>query len=74
MITVADGGPGVGDELQPRLFGEFQRDRSAAGSNGPGLGLSIVRTLSRAHGGDAWHEPNVPTGSRFLLRLPAIPN
>ena len=74
VITVADAGQGVGEELQARLFGEFQHDRGAVGSPGPGLGLSIVRTLARAHGGDAWYEPNVPAGSRFLVRLPAVPS
>ncbi len=74
LITVADRGAGVSDELLPRLFGEFQRDRGQVISLGPGLGLSIARTLARAHGGDAWYEPNAPTGSRFLVRLPTMPS
>jgi signal transduction histidine kinase len=70
-ISVTDAGTGVHEEFRPRLFSEFQRERGFIGEHGTGLGLSIVRTLARAYGGDAWHEPNQPTGSKFHVRLPA---
>ena len=53
-VTVADRGPGVPpDELQ-RVFDRFHRADTARGLPGSGLGLSIVRDVARAHGGDAF--------------------
>lgn len=74
-VLVRDRGDGVPDDVAPLLFEEFVRGRghSAARIPGTGLGLSIVRGLARAQGGDAWHEPNEPSGSVFALRLPTAP-
>jgi PAS domain S-box-containing protein len=72
-IRVSDSGDGVPEELVPRLFGRFVRGvRDGTGMPGSGLGLSIVRGLARANGGDAWYEANFPHGSRFCLRLPVV--
>ncbi|MEN9630405.1 MAG: hypothetical protein RJA10_3633 [Pseudomonadota bacterium] len=48
LLSVRDGGPGIGDELRQRLFQPF-----AAGSprNGSGLGLAICRDIALAAGG-----------------------
>jgi phosphoserine phosphatase RsbU/P len=72
-VLVCDSGAGVPQDIESVLFEEFVRGRghSAAQIPGTGLGLSIVRGLARAQGGDAWHEPNVPVGSVFALRLPS---
>jgi len=74
-ITVTDAGPGVPDDFAARLFEKFAQ--ASTGSrregSGTGLGLSIVRGLARAGGGDAWYEPNIPTGARFCVRLPSAP-
>ena len=67
VLEVRDGGGGVEADLLPRLFGKFQRGTSQEGT---GLGLFIVRELARAHGGDAWYEPQPGGGSCFSLRLP----
>jgi signal transduction histidine kinase len=69
-IRVRDHGNGIPDELIPRLFGKFARGESSASLGGTGLGLSIVQGLARANGGDAWYEPNDPSGSCFAVRLP----
>jgi signal transduction histidine kinase len=70
-IRVRDHGPGVPAEFVPRLFERFARavDR-ASDVEGTGLGLSIVQGLARANGGDAWYEPNPPSGACFAVRLP----
>ena len=65
-ITVEDAGPGVTEEVQPRLFERFARGSSATGS---GLGLAIARSYARAHGGDLIYAPG-PRGARFELLLP----
>lgn len=46
LITVTDSGPGVPDQLLPRLFMPFVTSKS----NGTGLGLAISRTIVEAHG------------------------
>jgi signal transduction histidine kinase len=65
-IAVEDSGPGVSDEVRPRLFERFARADSAVGS---GLGLSIARAYARAHGGDIVYEQR-DRGARFELVLP----
>jgi signal transduction histidine kinase len=71
-VLVRDQGTGVPADIAPVLFEEFVRGRGHAAARipGTGLGLSIVRGLARAQGGDAWHEPNLPNGAVFALRLP----
>lgn len=72
-VVVADHGDGVPETFRDRLFEKFaQADAGPTRrSSGTGLGLSIVRGLARAQGGDAWYEPNDPSGSRFAVRLEA---
>jgi two-component system sensor histidine kinase KdpD len=52
-LTIEDGGPGVPDEVLPRLFEKFYRvPGSGAGSrSGTGIGLAVVRGLVEAMGG-----------------------
>ncbi|MDX6668285.1 MAG: two-component system, OmpR family, sensor kinase [Solirubrobacteraceae bacterium] len=70
-IAVEDDGPGVPDELAPRIFERFVRGGGErAGSSG--LGLAIVRAVAEGHGGSVALErsPN-GSGARFVVRLPA---
>jgi signal transduction histidine kinase len=71
-LVVCDEGPGVAEDFQERVFEKFARydKRHSRDNQGTGLGLSIVRGLARAAGGDAWYEPNQPTGACFGIRLP----
>ena len=66
QIAVEDRGPGVPDEVRPRLFERFSRSADARGS---GLGLAIARGYAQAHGGDLVYAPG-GEGARFELRLP----
>lgn len=62
-IVVHDEGSGVSEEVQGQLF-----ERFATGSrHGTGLGLFLVRELSRAHGGDATYRPS---DGAFVVTLP----
>jgi len=74
-ICVADGGEGVPDDFVPHLFERFSRAQSgvAPTRSGTGLGLYIVRELVEANGGTIRFEPNRPSGSRFVVELPADP-
>jgi PAS domain S-box-containing protein len=68
-IRVSDQGPGVSSAIQPRLFDRFATGRHR---DGTGLGLFIVRELTRAQGGDAFYEPasaGTPAGA-FVIALP----
>lgn len=70
-IRVRDCGPGVLADLVPELFEPFVRGPQESGRvPGTGLGLAIVRGLVEAQGGEAWYEPNRPTGACFGIRLP----
>ncbi|HVL81927.1 MAG TPA: HAMP domain-containing sensor histidine kinase [Actinomycetota bacterium] len=69
-IAVSDSGSGVPEVFVPRMFERFSRAESARGTPGSGLGLSIVRGLAAANGGEIRYEPNAPTGSRFVVSLP----
>jgi signal transduction histidine kinase len=72
-FTVEDDGPGFPPGSRERVFERFYRADSARSGPGSGLGLSIVRDLARAHGGDAWAEDVAPHGGRVVVRLSAIP-
>jgi signal transduction histidine kinase len=70
VLRVVDHGPGVPEDLVPRLFERFSRggDQSVRGT---GLGLPIVLGLARTAGGDAWYEPDAHGGgATFAVRLP----
>ena len=51
-----DRGPGIADEDLERVFDRFYRAPDARSLPGSGLGLSIVREVAAAHGGDAVRE------------------
>lgn len=75
-VTVADLGPGIPLEDQPRIFERFWRgdpSRGRAAGGGSGLGLSIVESLARAHGGEIALQSAPGAGSAFTLRLPLAP-
>jgi two-component system OmpR family sensor kinase len=71
VITVADNGPGIPDEIRGSLFERFARaDTSRARSTGStGLGLAIVEGLVRAHKGTIVVE-SVPGDTRFVVTVP----
>ncbi|AMY53352.1 sensor histidine kinase [Rhodococcoides fascians] len=71
FITVDDEGPGVAEADRERIFERLVRLNSARdrASGGVGLGLSIARTLARAHGGELVCLTG-PSGARFRLTLP----
>jgi signal transduction histidine kinase len=69
-IAVSDRGPGVPPEQRERIFEPFYRLPGASErEGGVGLGLSLVRTIARRHGGDARCENNPGGGARFVIFL-----
>lgn len=73
MVWVDDDGAGVAPSERERVFERFVRldEARARDDGGSGLGLSIVREVARAHGGDAWIGQSPSGGARFVLELPA---
>jgi PAS domain S-box-containing protein len=71
LISVADTGPGIAPSDMARLFDRFaqveDRDSGAAG-----LGLTIVRGVAHAHGGEVEVRSREGRGSVFTLRLPKL--
>ncbi|AEV84223.1 integral membrane sensor signal transduction histidine kinase [Actinoplanes sp. SE50] len=71
-IQWADDGPGFPHELLDRAFERFVRgDRSRTSATGAGLGLSIVRAVTIAHGGTAEVRNGPPLGGAVVtVHLP----
>jgi two-component system heavy metal sensor histidine kinase CusS len=74
-LTVSDTGAGISPEHLPRIFDRFYRaDRSSAGTQGGiGLGLAIVQSIMRLHGGTASVQSTLGKGATFTLSFPAAP-
>jgi len=71
VLTVDDSGAGIEEKARGRIFERFYRsDETSAEVAGSGLGLSIVRSILQAHGGDVECESRDAAGTRFILRLP----
>ncbi len=72
-FRVTDNGVGIPKTELKRIFKRFYRVPGpiAARTKGTGLGLYIVRSVARRHGGRAWAESEGPGhGSTFVLQLP----
>ena len=58
--SIIDEGTGVPDEKKGKLFERYARLHTMSQLRGQGLGLAIVRSLTRAYGGEAGVEDRVP--------------
>ncbi|MDJ0927108.1 MAG: ATP-binding protein [Gammaproteobacteria bacterium] len=65
-LRVSDNGPGVPREFQDKIFEPFFTSRA----DGTGLGLAVVRSVARAHGGDVTLDSTKRDGASFVIRLP----
>ncbi len=69
QFSVVDQGPGVPEEYQGRIFDRFFRVPGQA-RTGAGLGLSIAREITVAHGGRIGLHSEPGKGSDFYIVLP----
>ncbi|HZN90838.1 MAG TPA: ATP-binding protein [Thermoleophilaceae bacterium] len=72
-LVVGNSGPAVSAAAAARLAEPFERIERHAVSGGAGLGLSIVKAVSEAHGGSLRIEPRAEGGLEVTVRLPAAP-
>jgi len=71
-LEVSDRGIGIERNEQARIFEKFYRtcDPLVHNTKGSGLGLSLVRHITQAHGGDVEVESTPGRGSKFTVWLP----
>ncbi len=74
VLTVRDDGPGIPEDMLSTVFERFSRGDSSRtrASGGAGLGLSLVRAITAAHGGTV-DVSSRPGSTVFTVRLPAKP-
>jgi signal transduction histidine kinase len=74
-LEVADHGIGIDRGEQSKIFEKFYRagDPLVHNTKGSGLGLSLVRHIAHAHGGEVEVESAPGNGSTFTLTLPVSP-
>ena len=66
LVAVLDSGIGIDSETAERLFSAFFTTKPS----GMGMGLSISRSIIRAHGGKLWVSPNPDHGAAFQFTVP----
>jgi two-component system sensor histidine kinase FlrB len=66
QILVTDNGPGVPAHIRARIFEPFFTTRA----RGNGIGLSIVKSVVDAHGGNVYLDDS-NNGAKFVIELPA---
>jgi signal transduction histidine kinase len=73
VVEVRDTGIGMSREELPRIWERLYRGDQSRSERGLGLGLSLVRAIVEAHGGQVTVESTPGQGTRFLLTLPPKP-
>jgi heavy metal sensor kinase len=74
-LAVADAGPGIPETIAGHVFEPFYRAdpaRPRSPGDGPGLGLAVVASVARLHGGGARVVNVMPRGSRFEVDFPVF--
>jgi signal transduction histidine kinase len=71
-LEVVDHGIGIPEKEQLKIFEKFYRvgDPLVHNTKGSGLGLSLVRHIVQAHGGEVAVESELGQGSKFIITLP----
>jgi signal transduction histidine kinase len=70
VLEVEDQGLGIPADERERIFRRFARGSAARGTEGLGLGLSLVAEVARWHGGSVSVDDAGTGGARFRVALP----
>lgn len=73
-FSIADTGKGIPSQYLPRIFEQFFRVPDQEKESGAGLGLSIVKEIIEAHGGQVGVESQEGKGSTFTFTLRIVDN
>lgn len=73
-IDVQDSGVGIPPEALERIFDKFYRAKTAKGTDGFGLGLSIVKSVIERHDGRVSVRSVMGQGTTFEIRVPLAPD
>jgi len=71
-LILSDSGVGISPEDLPHIFKRFYRCDQSRSQSGTGLGLSLARTIARAHGGRIDVASSRGAGSTFTVTLPVV--
>ena len=66
QVLISDNGPGISEQLAPRIFDLFETSKKA----GMGIGLWLSRYCIQRIGGEISYVPRVGGGSEFLINIP----
>jgi signal transduction histidine kinase len=67
-LAVTDTGGGIRDEHRASIFDPFFTTKPAG--SGTGLGLSVVRNIVYAHGGQITFQSKLGSGTTFVVTMP----
>jgi PAS domain S-box-containing protein len=65
IVCVRDSGTGFDEKEKEKLFEPFFTTKK----EGLGMGLSVVKTIVKSHGGDIWVENNKKRGASFFVKF-----
>lgn len=66
LLTVSDNGPGIAKDDMTKIFEPFYTTKS----QGTGLGLAVVSSVAKAHGGKVSVKNNAMGGASFQMSFP----
>ena len=71
-LDVQDSGVGISPEEIPLIFDRYRQAKSAktSGQKGTGLGLTIVKRVTEAHGGKVFVDSSLGKGAKFTVVIP----
>jgi signal transduction histidine kinase len=68
MLEIADDGPGIPEDLQPKVFDPFFTTKEVG--KGTGLGLTVAYAIVEEHGGRISLDSRPDAGTSFFIELP----
>ena len=75
-LSVKDEGNGIPDSEKEKVFDRFYRrgNEDVRQTKGTGIGLYLVKLLITEHQGEISIENNLPSGAKFVVKLPTVSN